>query len=126
MTLCAVLALGMSAQAEAMTRDEYAAAKDRIEAEHEAAMALCNGLEDRAKDACKSQADGKEAVAEAELEAQHKPTARQRAEVIETKADVAYDMAKQKCDALGSAGKDVCLQDAKSVHKAARGQASAE
>lgn len=122
-TLTAAVALALATQAGAMTRDEYKAAEDRIEAEYKAERERCDGLAGNAKDVCQAEAKGKEKVAKAELEAQYKPSPRANAKVVEARADAAYDVARQKCDDLSGNAKDVCMKDAKAAHTAARSEA---
>ena len=121
--LTAALTLTLATHAGAMTRDEYKAAEERIEAEHKAERARCDGLAGNAKDICQAEAKGKEKVAKAELEAQYKPSPRANAKVAEARADAAYDVAKQKCDDLSGNAKDVCMKDAKAAHTSARSEA---
>lgn len=119
LALCAAVSLGFAAQANAMTKGEYSAAKDRIEADYKASKERCDGLAGNAKDVCVSEAKGTESVAKAELEAQYKPTPKNRAKVIEAKADSTYETAKEKCDELAGNTKDVCQKDAKAAHASA-------
>jgi ElaB/YqjD/DUF883 family membrane-anchored ribosome-binding protein len=57
----------MATHASAMTKDEYKAAKDKIEAEYKSAKAQCDAMKDNAKDVCQKEAKGTENVAKAEL-----------------------------------------------------------
>lgn len=113
----------LASHASAMTRDEYKAAEDRIEADYKADKQRCDGLAGNAKDVCQSEAKGKEKVAKAELDAQYKPSAKATAKLVEAKADAAYEVAKQKCDDLAGNTKDVCMKDAKAAHVAAKADA---
>lgn len=117
------LTVAFASHASAMTRDEYKAAEDRIEAEYKADKQRCDGLAGNAKDICQSEAEGKEKVAKAELDAQYKPSPKATAKVAEAKADAAYDLAKQKCDEMAGNTKDVCMKDAKAAHASAKAQA---
>lgn len=121
--LGAALTLTLASHAGAMTRDEYKAAEDRIEAQYKADRERCDGLAGNAKDVCTAEAKGKEKVAKAELDAQYKPSPRANAKVAEARADAAYDVAKEKCDDLSGNAKDVCMKDAKAAHTAARSEA---
>jgi uncharacterized protein with WD repeat len=124
--LCMALSCAWAAQASAMSKDEYKAGKDRIEADYKAQKQRCDGLKANAKDICISEAKGNEKVAKAELEAQYKPDEKTRAKVMEAKADAAYDTAKEKCDDLAGNAKDVCVKDAKAAHVTALGQAKVQ
>lgn len=124
--MVAVLAsCAWATNAMAMTKEEFSAQKDRIEADYKAAKEKCDTLKANAKDICVSEAKGTEKVAKAELDAQYKPSPRAEARVIEAKADAAYDLAKEKCDDLAGNAKDTCVKDAKSTHASAKAQANA-
>lgn len=122
--LCATSAFAM---AQAMTKAEYDAAKDRIEMNHKNAKKSCDALKDNAKDVCQVEASGKEKVEKAELENKYKPTPGNTRKVEETKADTTYDLAKEKCEDQAGDAEKVCKADAKAAHEravnAAKGKA---
>lgn len=120
MAAAAALACG---SVSAMTKDEYKAKKESIEADYKAAKDKCDALKANAKDICVSEAKGAEKVAKAELDAQYKPSPKADAHVREVKADAAYDTAKEKCDDLAGNAKDACVKDAKSTHANAKADA---
>ena len=66
------------------------------------------------------EAKGKEDIAKAELDAQYKPSAKATHKVADTRADAAYEVAKEKCDDLKGNDKDVCVKDAKAAHVKAK------
>jgi len=103
-----------------MTKDEYKVHHDKIEADYKMAKERCDALKDNAKDVCQKEAKGNEKIAKAELEARQKNTDKARREALETKADVQYDIAKEKCDDLSGNNKDVCIKDAKAVEQRAK------
>ncbi len=113
---CSTLAFGA---ANAMTKDEHKAAEQQIEATYKADKKACDGMKDNAKDVCEKEAKGKEKIAKAELTQQYKPSDKNAMKVEEAKADVAYDVAKEKCDDLKGDPKKSCEKDAKSTHEAA-------
>ncbi len=120
-TLIAAVAAGLLAtSAMALTDTEYKAAKDRISAEYKTSKQQCDTLKGNAKDVCVKEAKGKEDVAKAELDAQHKPSDKANRKVAEARADAAYDVAKEKCDDLKGNDKDVCVKDAKAAHVKAK------
>lgn len=112
-----------ASHALAMTKAEYDTQKNRISADLKVNRGNCGSLKGNAKDICLSEAKGAEKVARAELEAQYKPGTRQTQEVAVSKADAAYETAKEKCDDLAGNPKDVCLKDAKALHVKAREEA---
>lgn len=127
-TLIAAVAAGLVAtSAFAMTPVEHKAAKDSIEATYKADKEKCDALtanaNANAKDICQKEAKGKEKVAQAELEAQYKPSPRNTQKVAEARADAAYEVAKEKCDDLKGNEKDVCEKDAKAARVKAKADA---
>ncbi|MGO4396345.1 hypothetical protein AB4Z46_33865 [Variovorax sp. M-6] len=89
------------------------AARDKIAADYKAARALCDAMRDNAKDVCVEEAKGKEKIAKAELEQQRHPSESNARKVAEAKVEVAYDVAKEKCDDLKGDAKDACVKQAK-------------
>ena len=109
------------AQAQNTTaRQVKNADEDRIEAEYKAAKAKCDTMKDNAKDVCEKEAKGKEKIAKAELDAKANPTPANQRKVQEAKADVAYDVAKERCEDKKGNDKDVCVKDAKAAHERAK------
>jgi len=106
--------------ANAMTKDEYKVAKEKIEADYKVDKAQCDTLKDNAKDVCMKQAKGKENVAKAELEAQYKPSSSHTRKVAEEKAEANYEVAKEKCDDQSGDAKNACVNQAKAEHDKAK------
>lgn len=102
-----------AAQAGAMTKDEYKAAKEKIEATYKADKATCDPMKDNAKDVCMKEAKGKENVAKAELEQQYKPSDSHARKVEEEKVEAMYSVAKEKCDDQKGSEKSACEKQAK-------------
>src|ERR1700704_6672464 len=99
MSIAVAMAFAVGAQAQnTSTRQVKNADEDRIEAEYKAARERCDPMQGNAKDICQKEAKGKEKVAKAELEAKTNPTAANTRKVQEAKADVAYDVAKERCE----------------------------
>jgi len=120
----ASLALAQGAfAADKVSNDAYKAEKDKIDAEYKAAMERCDSQTGNAKDICKAQAKGHQKAAKADLEAQHKGTAKAQADARIAHADADYDVAKEKCDELTGNKKDVCVKDAKAAHAKAKADA---
>ena len=126
----AVVALGIGSAgafaADTMSREAYKAEKDRIEAEYKAAKEKCDKLSGNAEDVCQVQAKGSRRVADAELDARNKNTPRAQEDVKKVRADVDYDIAKEKCDDLSGNAKDTCQKDAKAAHARAVSQVRSE
>jgi hypothetical protein len=107
-----------------MTRAEVNAAQDRISADHKAAKARCDNLSGNTKDICMAEANAKEKVAKAELEARKKNyTPQARYDLNVARAEANHDVAKQKCDEKAGNDKDVCMKDAKAALTAAKADA---
>ena len=123
--LCGALLGGTTIHAATMSKDEYKATKDRIEAEYKEQKASCDKLKDNAKDVCREEAKGKEKVARAELEYNRTGDPKDSAKVAMAKADAAYDVAKEKCDDRKGNDKDVCVKEAKAAHTQATADAKA-
>src|SRR5215213_1847411 len=84
--------------ADAMSKDQVKADKDRIESEAKAAKDKCKDMKGNAKDMCMAEAKGNEKLAKAELELKQKDTPKNRQDVAAAKADADYNVAKEKCD----------------------------
>ena len=117
----AALAVGLGSAGTAfaqdkMSREAYKAEKDRIEAEYKVAKEKCDKLTGNAEDICEVQAKGNQRIAEAELDARNKNTPRAHEDAKKVRADVQYDVAKEKCDDLSGNAKDACQKEAKAVH----------
>ena len=120
-TSIAIAALFASAGAFAATMNhaDYAAQKDRIEADYKSDKNACDSYSHNQKDVCVEQAQAKEKIAKADLEYNYtgKQSDWNKAAVV--KADANYDVAKEMCDDKGGNAKDVCVAEAKATHKKA-------
>ncbi len=101
---------------------EYKAEKDRIEADAKSAKAACKGMKDNAKDICQAEAKGKEKLAKKELDLKKNPNDKNAVDVEKMKAEVAYEIAKEKCEDQKGADAAACKKQA----KAAKDKAMAE
>jgi Flp pilus assembly protein TadB len=113
-------AAGVAQAQSTSTRQVKNADEDRIEAEYKAAKERCDPMQGNAKDICQKEAKGKEKIAKAELDAKTNPSAANQRKVQEAKADVAYDVAKERCEDRKGNDKDVCEKDAKAAHERAK------
>ena len=109
--------------AMALTKEEYKTQKDAISATYKTNKTQCDTMKANAKDICVAEAKGTEKVAKAELEAQYKPSPSHDKKIRDTKANAAYDVAKEKCDDQTGNAKDVCVKDAKAARTAAKADA---
>ena len=113
--LAAAFAMMPLAHAASMAQADYKADKIRINAEYKADKAACGSLAGNANDICVEQAKGKEKLALAQLEYAYTGKAEDQNEIMKTKAEVDYAVAKEKCDDLAGNAKDVCVQEAKAA-----------
>lgn len=119
-----LVSLGVSAQ-DGISRSDYKAGKERIEANYKVARETCDALAGNPKDICAAEAKGEKAVAQAELEARFRPGAQADYNIQAAKAEAAYEVAKERCDDQSGNAKDVCLKQAKADETAAKGDAKA-
>ncbi len=122
--MAAALVMPM-AQAGAMTKNEYAATKTRINADYKAGKQACDSRAGNDKDICVEQAKATNKVALAELEFDYTGKASDRNKVAVAKAESAYAVAKEKCDDQSGNAKDVCVKEAKAVQTKALADAKA-
>jgi hypothetical protein len=105
-----------------MSKDEYKAHKDKIEASYNVDKEKCGSLSGNAEDICIAEAKGRRDVAEANLEAQYDPTDKNLYKARIAQIDADYSVAIEKCDDFDGNAKDVCTAEA----KATKGQATNE
>ena len=119
---CAVPAFA----ADAMSKDQVKAEKERIAADYKAAKEKCKDLKGNAKDICMAEAKGNEKVAKADLDVKQKDTPKARYNLAVAKSDMEYHVAKEKCDDMKGKDKKACEKDAKAAHDQAKKQAKTE
>ncbi len=120
--LCASFAV----LAAPMTRDEYRVTKERVEAEYRDSKAACDRFTDNAKDVCRLEAKARQKVATAELEFNRSGKPKDATRLAKTRADVAFDVARERCDDRTGKDKQICLQEAKTTHEKAIADAKAD
>jgi hypothetical protein len=120
------LAFSAAAFADTMTKSEYKAAKESIQANYKSNKANCDPFVGNAKDICLVEAKGKENVALAELAEKNHPGRKAHYNVRVAIADSEYGAAKEKCDDMVGNAKDVCVKEAKAAHTAAKADASTQ
>jgi hypothetical protein len=112
-----------AAMGAGMSKDDYRASKDRIAADYKNAKATCGSYAGNTKDVCVADADGKNSVAKAQLEATYEPTLKNRYDVSIATAEARYAVAREKCNTLAGNGKDVCIKQAEADQVAAKSDA---
>jgi len=113
--LAGLLACSAGFAADQMSRDDYKAAKDQIQATSKSDLAACAKMDGNAKDVCKAEAKAKEKVAMAELDAKKSGKDSDREKVAKVKAEQDYAVAKEKCEDKGVADKGACKKEAKAA-----------
>ena len=103
------------AQAAALSKVEYKAAKTRISDTYKSEKAACATLTANAKDICQEEAKAHEKVAMAENEYSYTGKMADARKVATVKADTTYAVAKERCDDQTGNAKDVCVKEAKAV-----------
>jgi hypothetical protein len=109
----AVMPKSMENKTQGISGDEYKREKDRIEADAKAAKEKCKSLKDNAKDICQAEAKGNEKLAKKELDYKKNPNDKNRQDVEKMKAEVAYEVAKEKCEDQKGADALNCKKQAK-------------
>ena len=109
------LTFSANAMATDMSKNVYKVAEKRIDAEYKSDKANCASLSGNAKDICKAKAKGKDNVAQAELDAQYKPSKKATYNVGVAKAESDYAVADEQCDDKAGNDKDVCEKEAKAA-----------
>jgi hypothetical protein len=109
----AVQPTSMENKAAGISGDEYKREKDRVEADAKAAKEACKSMKDNAKDICEAEAKGKEKVAKKELDLKKNPNDKNAQDLEKMKVEVAYEVAKEKCEDLKGADQAACKKTAK-------------
>ena len=117
------LAFSTGAICASLTKAEYKAAKEGIEAEYKSGKASCDALAANARDICIAEAKGKEKVGKAELEERYKPSRVSHYHARVAKAEAAYEIAMEKCGDQAGNPKDVCIKEAKAAETTAKADA---
>lgn len=120
LSLSAALYVGATVHASGISEAEHASAKEAISARYMADETACKSLSGNAEDICRKEAKGRERIAEAELEARYKPSDENRYALRAVKAEMAYDIAKEKCDDYSGNVNDVCVKEAEAAFVTAR------
>ncbi len=121
--LVTAIAFTLMAPANAMTKGEFQTASDRLVLDRKTAYEKCEPLARSAKTACVIEAKGQYDIAQLDLASKYKPSSKADLKVRTKRADVAYEIAKARCDDLTGNPKDVCRKDAKAAYVSAKADA---
>lgn len=120
------LTFSVGAMAQSISKKDFKTSMHSIETEHKSDKTNCKSLSGNANDICMAEANGKEKVAKADLNARNKNTNEARYEALVAKAEADYSVAKEKCDDQAGNVKDVCLKEAKAAEVAAKADAKSQ
>lgn len=87
----------------------------QINAQYDAAMKHCDGLNGNEKDVCKKQAEAQRDSARADAKA-GKKKAEAEHDATKEKRDNAYEVEKEKCEAMSGDAEDQCIAKAKTKY----------
>jgi len=119
-------AFSTGAMAQAMSKNDYLAGKDRIAAEYKSAKAACVSFSGNPNDICMAEANGREKIARANLDAGYKPTRKSHYQARVAKAEADYAVARERCDDMAGNAKDVCVKEAQAAETTAKADAKAQ
>ena len=122
----AVLACGSAAAAPApMSKDDYVAAKKRIETEYQAERQKCGDRHGNPAALCIARAHGGRNVDKAELEATYKPSPKANYDAALARAQATYEVAKLECNDRKDDARKGCVKDAEAARTRAKEEAKA-
>jgi len=101
--------------ADLLSSAELKRSKAEIDATYAKDKAACGALRSNALDVCREEAKGRERIAQAELDHRNSGSAADAFKVRTIKAEMAYALAREKCDDWNGNAKDVCVKEAKAV-----------
>ena len=113
--VAALVLLSGAAQAAAMNKTEYTAARSQADVTYKTESGSCSAMAGNAKDICKLEAKGHLSVAKAEAEYAYSGKPDDMRKVSKAKIDAAYDVERERCDDQSGNGKDVCVKTAKAT-----------
>jgi hypothetical protein len=96
-------------------RSAFQNSNTKADAQYKTDKSKCDFMTGNAKDICVEEVKGKLKVARAESEFAYSGKQKDQANVVVTKAKVAYAVAKEKCDDQTGNAKDVCIKEAKAA-----------
>lgn len=115
----AAFSIGAAGEGGSLTREQYAAKLRLIEASHGARMSGCDAMQAAARESCRLEAEGDQAVRAAEVEAAYRRTRQATRAAQRARIEARYQAERARCASLGGARRDSCMVQ---VH-ATRGRA---
>ncbi|MCC6207433.1 MAG: hypothetical protein IT488_04715 [Gammaproteobacteria bacterium] len=125
--LCSfAIAFSASASSGAISNEKYKSEKDRISADYKTGKEMCDKLAGNPRDICLADVKGRKNIAETALDAQRNPGPKANYEVLITKAEADYSVAKEQCNAREGDAKDQCQKAARQAFDSAKADAKVE
>jgi len=120
-----LLGVGVSevALAQGMAKSNYDAKRESIAIDIKSAKSACASSTGNHNDICLAEANGKEKIARAELEAAYMPSGKANYQVRVAKAEAAYSVARERCDEQTGSAKTGCVNDARVAEDTAKADA---
>jgi len=112
--------------AQNISKNDYSAEKNKIEAEYKLSKEHCASLSGNQNDICTAEVKGKEKIAIAELEARYKPNRKNHYNARVAKAEADYGVASARCNEKAGNANDVCMKEAKAIEVAAKANAKTQ
>lgn len=120
------LLFSVAVKAQGPLPPDYQSALARINLEYQSEKENCQALEGNAADMCIVEAESKQKIQKADLDAALKNTRKARYDARIVKAEADHSVAKEKCDYKGGNDKEACLKKAKALKEAAISDARAQ
>jgi hypothetical protein len=108
-----------------ITKAEFEAGKERLDAKYAVAKRRCATYSGNAKDICMAEARGRDKVARMELEERYQGSPKARYNVRMARAEADYDVAKARCGERAGEQKKLCLDEAKAAYAREKADAAA-
>ncbi|MBW8829589.1 MAG: hypothetical protein JF606_09195 [Burkholderiales bacterium] len=124
--VASMFAISSSFAADAMSKEDYKAAKDKITAEYKDAKKACEPLKGNANDICEKEAKAKEKIALADLDFSRSGKDADRIKAEKMKVEQQYAVAKEKCEDKKGADERACKKEAKAAEVKALSDIKAE
>jgi hypothetical protein len=119
-------ACSAGAMAESLSKDDFKLGKEKIAAEYRVDKSKCDALSGNPKSLCVSEANGRDKIALADLNAAYEPTSANNYKARMAKVDADLSIATERCNDKTSNAKDVCIKEAKSAHVAGKADVDAQ
>lgn len=126
LALAVAASCATGAMAQALSKAEYRAKEATIESDYKTASSACDVFSAQAKRTCSADAKGRKKVALAELRHSAQPGVDTRYKAHIARAEAAYSLAREQCNAQTGNAKDVCVKEAQAADTAARADALAQ